>query len=94
MQNPEYFYNILPYTYALDVSDVWISQFETIAMQAPNWYDSHGTFSVHTFGAFMNSTMSSATTAMSSSSSSSSSGGFSGGGSSGGGSGGGGGGSW
>ncbi len=95
MQNPEYFYNILPYTYALGVSDVWINQFESIAIEAPHWYDSHDHFSVHTFGAFMSSTMSSASTAMSSSpSSSSGGGGSSGGGSSGGGSGGGGGGSW
>ena len=92
-ENPEYFYNILPYTYALGVSDVWISQFETIALQAPNWYDSTDTFNMHTFGAFMNTTMASASTAMSSSPSSDSGGG-SGGGSSGGGSGGGGGGSW
>ena len=92
-RNPEYFYNILPYTYALGVSDAWISQFETIALQAPNWYVSSGNFDMYTFGAFMNTTMASATSAMSSSPSSSS-GGSSGGGSSGGGSGGGGGGSW
>jgi len=92
-QNPEYFYNILPYTYALKVSDVWISQFETIALQAPNWYDSTDTFNMHSFGTFMTTTMASASTAMSSSPSSDSGGG-SGGGSSGGGSGGGGGGSW
>lgn len=93
-ENPEYFYNILPYTYALGVSDVWISQFETIALQAPNWYDSNDNFNMHTFGTFMTTTMASATSAMSSSPSSSSGGSSSGGGSSGGGSGGGGGGSW
>jgi len=98
-ENPEYFYNILPYTYALGVSDKWINQFETIALQAPNWYDSSNDFNMHTFGTFMNTTMTSATSAMASSPSSSSSGGSSGGsssggGSSGGGSGGGGGGSW
>ena len=92
-ENPEYFYNILPYTYALGVSDVWICQFETIALQAPNWYDSPNGFNAHSFSTFMATTMHSATTAMSSSPSSSS-GGTSGGGSSGGGSGGGGGGSW
>ena len=94
MENPEYFYNILPYTYALGVSDTWISQFESIALQAPDWYDSSTGFNTHTFGTFMRTTMASATTVMSSSPSSSSSGGSSGGGSSGGGSGGGGGGSW
>ena len=89
--NPEYFYNILPYTYALDVSDIWVKQFENIAIAPPSWYSGTGDFSMHTFGTFMSSTMASATTAMSSSPSS---GGGSGGGSSGGGSGGGGGGSW
>lgn len=93
-ENPEYFYNILPYTYALGVSNVWIKQFETIALQAPNWYDGTDNFSMHTFGAFMTTTMASASSAMASSPSSSGGGGSSGGGSSGGGSGGGGGGSW
>ena len=88
-ENPEYFYNILPYTYALGVSDVWMNQFETIAIKAPDWYVGHSTFSTHEFNNFMNNTMKSAQSAMSASPSSSS-----GGGSSGGGSGGGGGGSW
>jgi len=92
-ENPEYFYNILPYTYALGVSDKWVSQFETIAMQAPDWYVGYNTFSMHEFNDFMDDTMRSAEQAMSSRPSSSD-GGSSGGGSSGGGSGGGGGGSW
>jgi len=93
MENPEYFYNILPYTYVLGISDKWIEKFEIITLEAPSWYDGSTTFNTATFGTFMNSTMSSASTAMSSSPSSSGSGG-SGGGFSGGGSGGGGGGSW
>lgn len=100
MQDPTYFYNILPFTYVLDVSDKWIKKFESISLQAPNWYDSPTEFDIVSFGLFMSSTMSSAQSAMSSSpssdssSSSSSFGSSSGGGSSGGGSGGGGGGSW
>jgi uncharacterized membrane protein YgcG len=90
MQDPSYFYNILPYAYVLDVSDKWIEQFETIGLQSPDWYDGSTAFNVASFGTFMNSTMATASTAMSSGSS----GGSSGGGSSGGGSGGGGGGSW
>ena len=92
MEQPDYFYNILPYTYVLGVSDKWIKKFETIALEAPSWYDG-AYFSTAAFGAFIGATMAAANTAMSSSPSSSSSGG-SGGGSSGGGSGGGGGGSW
>lgn len=97
MQNPSYFYDILPYTYVLGVSDKWIKKFESISLQEPTWYVSSTGFNVHTFGNFMNSTMTSARTAMISSPSSSSGGSSSrgsGGGSSGGGSGGGGGGSW
>lgn len=97
MENPTYFYDILPYAYVLGVSDKWISKFEIIAMEKPDWYSGTSEFSAATFERFMSSTMSSVKTAMSSSPSSSSGGsggGSSGGGSSGGGSGGGGGGSW
>lgn len=95
-KEPEYFYNILPYTYALGVSDKWVEQFENIAVEPPSWYYSNTAFSVHSFGTFMNSTMTSVNTSMTSrpSKSSGSSGGSSGGGFSGGGSGGGGGSSW
>jgi uncharacterized membrane protein len=92
-QDPQYFYNILPYTYALGVSDKWIKKFEGIALQAPDWYDGGTSFSAASFGTFMTTTMAAATTAMTSSPSSDG-GGDSGGGSSGGGSGGGGGSSW
>ena len=99
LQDPSYFYNILPYTYVLGISDKWIKKFETIAISPPDWYDDGtNTFNYSSFGSFMATTMNSATSVMSSSppsSSGSSGGGFSsGGGSSGGGSGGGGGGSW
>ncbi len=94
MQNPTYFYNILPYTYVLGISDKWIKKFESIALQNPSWYDGTDVLDATYFGSFMNSTMASASKAMSSSPSSSDDGGSSGGGSSGGGSGGGGGGSW
>lgn len=105
MENPTYFYDILPYTYVLGVSDKWIKKFEAISLQAPDWYDSSTSFDVSSFGTFMNKTMESAESSMSYSSDSSSgdyggssggssSSGSSGGGSSGGGSGGGGGGSW
>lgn len=95
-KDPAYFYNILPFTYVLGVSDKWIKKFETISLQEPDWYVGSTAFNTSTFGSFMDSTMASASRSMSSSSSSSSSssGGSSGGGSSGGGSGGGGGGSW
>ena len=36
--NPEYFYDILPYAYILGVSDKWIKQFESITDLNPSWY--------------------------------------------------------
>jgi len=90
MEDPEYFYNILPYTYVLGVSDKWMKKFEDIALKEPEWYGGSVAFNVCAFESFMNSTYSSISNAMSSSPSSSGSGG----GFSGGGSGGGGGGSW
>ena len=97
--DPSYFYNILPYTYVLGISDKWIKKFETIAIPSADWYDDGtNTFNYSSFSSFMSTTMVAAATVMSSSPSSSgggSGGGHSsGGGSSGGGSGGGGGGSW
>ena len=93
-RNPEYFYNMIPYTYALDVSKIWMEQFETIAFKEPDWYEANENFST-----FMTTTMTSVEYVMSFSPSSiddfrESSSSDSGGGSSGGGSGGGGGGSW
>lgn len=96
MENPAYFYDILPYTYVLGVSDKWIKKFESIAIEPADWYESSATFNIITFNSCLTSAMRTARMSYSSSSggSSFSGGGSSGGGSSGGGSGGGGGGSW
>lgn len=92
LENPSYFYNILPYTYALAISDKWIKKFENINLQEPDWYQGVNTFNTITFTRTISSTFNKISNAMTSSPSSS--GGSSGGGFSGGGSGGGGGGSW
>ncbi|HIS11842.1 MAG TPA: DUF2207 domain-containing protein, partial [Candidatus Onthocola stercoravium] len=96
MENPTYFYDILPYTYVLGVSDKWIKKFESIAIEPADWYVSSTTFNIIAFNSCLTSAMRTARMSYSSSSggSSFSGGGSSGGGSSGGGSGGGGGGSW
>lgn len=97
--NPEYFYDILPYAYVLGVSDKWIEQFENIAVEKPDWYYG-GTLSGVGMFNFVERMLLSCESAMISvpQTSSSDGGGFSssggGGGFSGGGSGGGGGGSW
>ncbi len=93
MEMPSYFYDILPFTYVLGVSDKWIKKFESISLSEPDWYSGRSGFSYSSFRTFTDRTMTSVSSAMSSSPSSSGSG-SSGGGSSGGGSGGGGGSSW
>ncbi len=98
-ENPTYFYDILPYTYVLGISDKWISKFSSITLQKPTWYEGTSSFNNSTMESFISSTMHSMNSSMSSSpsvssSSGSSGGGSTGGGSSGGGSGGGGGSSW
>ncbi len=95
MQDPAYFYNILPFTYVLGISNKWIEKFETISLPPPSWYGNSTGFSIETVEHFMNSTMASVQSAMlSNPADDSRSESSSGGGSSGGGSGGGGGGSW
>ena len=83
-ENPSYFYDILPYAYALGVSDKWISRFEDMMVAPPEWYNGNDMYH------FMDNTMeeisSAATSDPNSGSSSSSGGGSSGGGSGGGGS--------
>lgn len=88
LNNPNYFYDILPFTYVLGVSEKWIDKFEMISSQSPTWYNNSNDFNVRRFHIFINSTMSQASTLMSSSPSSSGGASSSGGGSSGGGSGG------
>ena len=97
--DPTYFYKILPYTYALGLSDKWVKKFESIAVEPVEWYSYSGSNLTNTIALnnFINtnltSSLSSFTSAPSYSGGSSGSG-SSGGSSSGGGSGGGGGGSW
>ena len=96
-ENPNLFYDILPYAYALGVSDKWSKKFESITMSPPDWYlgSSFDTFDVTRFNNSLNNTMSHVSAAMVSRPYESYSSGSSGGGSfSGGGGGGGGGSSW
>lgn len=54
-ENPNYFYDILPYTYAFDISDKWVEKFKGIAVPAPEWYDSSrmGLFDVIMFNSML-----------------------------------------
>ena len=106
-ENPNYFYDILPYAYVLGISDKWCKKFEGIDMKAPSWYTGNvynvntGMFSPSDFAKSFNDTFTSVSASASSRPYESSGGGYSGGGSfsggggsSGGGGGGGGGSSW
>lgn len=99
LENPKYFYEILPFTYVLDISDKWISKFEKINLQAPDWYYGND-FEFYHFNHFITHTINDTRSFTGVKPSSGGGGGFSSGGSSsgggfsGGGSGGGGGGSW
>lgn len=57
-QNPNYFYDILPYAYAFGLSSKWIDNFENIPITAPCWYGSLKKFSFDTFRSFFHSSMS------------------------------------
>jgi len=85
-QNPNYFYDILPYAMVLGLTHIWEKHVEAIGIQQPDWYTSQHGFHAATFATAMSQSLAATTSSPSSSSSS--------GGSSGGGGGGGGGGSW
>jgi uncharacterized membrane protein YgcG len=102
-EDPDYFYNTLPFAQVLGVTDIWCDKFRSIEMPPPNWYDStsgmpfnYGTMVVfaHQIDRFSRDISSAPSSSGSGGGGGFSGGGFSGGGFSGGGSGGGGGGSW
>lgn len=66
-QEPQLFYNILPYAYVLGVSNKWISKFENIAISPPSWYQTPNptVFDYLVIRSLFNSVMLSSTTSMS-----------------------------
>ena len=40
-QNPQFFYDVLPFAQVMDVSGVWEEKFRDITMEAPRWYNGH-----------------------------------------------------
>ncbi|MBN2260596.1 MAG: DUF2207 domain-containing protein [Clostridiales bacterium] len=87
-EQPSYFYDMLPYVMIFDLTKIWDSNIQRLALEGPDWYISNRPFSTY----LMMSSMNRSFTQMSSKPQSSSS--SFGGGSVGGGGGGGGGGSW
>ncbi len=107
-ESPSYFYDILPYTYVLGITSLWIRRFDGIAMGRPDWYMTGTGGTYYSAADDISRTMDGISRDMTSAPASSGGGGYSsssggggwsssgssGGGSSGGGSGGGGGSSW
>ena len=98
-ENPQYFYNVLPYAYSLGLSEKWAKNFTEIVTPPPAWYrgnTSYGSnFTPVLFASSLNNAMRTTQANMAAVKGSSGGGGMSGGGGfSGGGAGGGGGGSW
>lgn len=101
-ENPNYFYNVLPYAYVMGLTDKWAKNFEHIKIKKPDWYKGGNDvdmFDVWMFSRMMNNCSRSVASNIKytvAEDSGSSGGGFrsGGGGFSGGGFGGGGGGSW
>lgn len=93
-ENPNYFYDILPYTYVLGVSNKWMKKFESLIITPPSWYTGthYQAFSMLQLNRAINRSMYSASSSYNTSRSGGGS--FGGGGFSGGGHGGGGGHSW
>ena len=36
-ENPSYYFEVLPYAYVFDLTDVWIKKFETMNLNMPDW---------------------------------------------------------
>jgi len=57
--DPEYFYNIMPYAYVMGMSTKWARKFENIKVNSPSWYRGYDSgnliFNVLWFNAMMNS---------------------------------------
>ena len=89
-ENPEYFYDVLPYAIAFGLDSKWAKKFENINMSKPDWYDPYDPFlytPLHFHDSFCHgiSAPISSAQATYAAANSSSSGGFSGGGGGGGG---------
>ena len=65
-ENPAYFYDILPYAYALDVFDIWLNKFEDFDIKPPEWYDSKESFNINSFIVILNNIMADASHVMTS----------------------------
>ena len=54
-QNPNYFYEMYPYIYVFDLTDMWIRKGESIIKEFPKWYYTNEQFSLANFQKFIKS---------------------------------------
>ena len=40
-ENPQWFYDVLPYAYVFGISKIWIEKFKDITLAKPEWYDGY-----------------------------------------------------
>ncbi len=52
-ENPSYFYDILPYTIVLGVSDIWADKFKELVTAPPTWYHSNSLGNAFIYSSFM-----------------------------------------
>lgn len=52
-QNPNYFYQMLPYTYVFKKTDLWFNKFSSIPLSKPIWYDIADNFNIYDFKIFV-----------------------------------------
>lgn len=64
-QNPQYFYEIMPYAYALGVADKWLQKFSLFDLEYPTWYSSFASYHPSDFCYFIDSMIRSSQWAMS-----------------------------
>ena len=46
-EDPEYFFNVLPYAYVMGLTNKWIRKFENINVTAPDWSSTYDTSGPH-----------------------------------------------
>lgn len=55
--DPQYFYHILPYAYAMGISDVWNEHFKSFDLEPPTWYYGNSVFHSYLFMSMMSRNM-------------------------------------
>ena len=52
-ENPNYFYEMLPYTFAIGSSDAWFKRFHDIELNKPEWFVTQNEFKINNIKEFV-----------------------------------------